>query len=240
LQADVELAHVLHRGIVLGAERAVIVARLNGLLHRMPAAPLPLPPEALEPPLDPPAASTTLQARALETRPELEELRARIGGRRSAVSLAERNYFPDFGVMASYDSMWGEEQHRWMAGVSIDLPFVQLAARSAGVEQAEARLSETEAMLARMEDDVRVEVEHARERLIEAQHVVHLYRDRLLPAARAQIDAARAGYETGQNSFQALVDAERSLRTSEINYHEALAQVGQRRAELSRAIGEMP
>lgn len=240
LQAEVELAHVLHRDVVLGARRAVIVARLNGLLHRRPDAPLPPPPALLSPALEPPPPSGALQAEAMERRPELRAIRARIGGRRSAVALAKRRYFPDFGVMASYNSMWGQEAHRWMTGVSFDLPFVQIGARSAGVEQAEARLSESEAALVRMEDDVRVEVESARERLVEAQHVVHLYRTRLLPAVGAQIEAARVGYETGQNSFQALIDAERSLRTLELEYQDALAQVGVRQAELSRAIGEIP
>ncbi|MBW2508934.1 MAG: TolC family protein, partial [Deltaproteobacteria bacterium] len=59
-------------------------------------------------------------------------------------------------------------------------------------------------------------------------------------AARAQIDAAEFGYETGRTDFQALIDAERSVRTLEIQYEEALAGLGQRIAELERARGALP
>jgi outer membrane protein TolC len=61
-----------------------------------------------------------------------------------------------------------------------------------------------------------------------------------LPAARAQIDVARSGYVTGQSGFQALIDAERSLRTVELNYQQALATLGERRAELVRTVGRIP
>ena len=60
------------------------------------------------------------------------------------------------------------------------------------------------------------------------------------PEIRAQIDAAEFGYETGRNSFQALIDAERSLRTLQIQYEDALANLGQRAAELDRARGVLP
>ena len=90
-----------------------------------------------------------------------------------------------------------------------------------------------------MADQVRVEVEHARQGLMEAQHVVRLYRTRLLPAARAQIEAAQIAYATGRTSFQALVDAERSLRTLEIKNEGSLSTLGQRRAELQRSVGQL-
>jgi outer membrane protein TolC len=76
--------------------------------------------------------------------------------------------------------------------------------------------------------------------VLEAHHVVELYQDRLIPAARAQIDAAESGYETGRNNFQALIDAERSVRSLEIEYQQALASLAQRAAELDRARGILP
>ena len=108
------------------------------------------------------------------------------------------------------------------------------------VDGAEARLLQAQSQLSTATDDIRVEVERARQRAIETQHVVRLYVDRMLPAARAQIESAQIGYETGRNSFQALIDAERSLRTLEIRYQEAIAALGQRHAELKRATGRMP
>ncbi len=238
LQAELELGHIVHQRVVLESERGVVVARINGLLHRRPHMSLPPPPERIEADLQEPAHSTALQDEALRSRPEIRKSQSQIREGRTAVDLAKREYYPDFGVATSYNSMWQAKEHRWTAGVSLNLP-VQVGARRGAVDEAEARLLEEQYELRVVADEVRVEVESARQRLLEAQHVVRLYRGRLLPAARAQIEAARIGYETGRNTFQALIDAERSVRTLDIEYQRALAQLGQRQAELERVVGRV-
>jgi outer membrane protein TolC len=200
--------------------------------------PLPPPPEQLEPSLQDVAGSEGLQQEALRNRPELRASRSQLRGREAAIELAEREYYPDLGVMTSYNSMWMDPEHRWMVGISFNIPL-QLGARRGAVEQAEAHKAQLHAQLLSETDAIRVEVEVARQRLLEAQQVLRLQRDRLLPAARAQIEAARIGYETGSSSFQALIDAERSLRSVDLGYQVALAELGQRRAELARAMGRI-
>jgi len=69
---------------------------------------------------------------------------------------------------------------------------------------------------------------------------VELYRGRLLPALGDQIRAARAGFETGQNSFLTLIEAERNQRSVRLGFEEALTDFYRRRAELDRALGRMP
>jgi len=238
LQAEVELAHVEHQRIVLTSRRAIIAAQMNGLLHRAPETDLPPPPAALDIPDFTTGTSAQLQEEALSNRPELRGQHAKIRSRQAARDLADRESFPDFGVMASYNSMWAMPEHQWMVGFSLNIPL-QLGRRRGAVEEADARVAQAKAELLSVSDEVRVAVEKARQRLIEAGHVVHLYRDRLLPAARAQIEAARSGYVTGQTGFQALIDSERSLRNVELSYQEALATFGERRAELVRALGRI-
>lgn len=239
LQAEIELAQVEAQRLMLTTRKAVIVAQMNGLMHQSPQAPLPPPPEDLDRPEVPALDSAALQREALANRPEIKAQHAKLAGGEKARELAERAYYPDFGVMASYNSMWADYQHQWMLGVSMNVP-VQLGARRAAVSQAEARIAQVKATMAGVGDEIRVAVEQARQRLLEAFAVVALYDERLLPAARAQIDAARAGYVTGRGSFQALIDAERSLRNFEIGYQETLAALGERRAELLRALGRVP
>ena len=185
------------------------------------------------------ANSEVLQEEALRRRPELQATRFRIQARESAVDLAKRQYYPDFGVMTSYNSLWMADDYRWTIGVSLNIPL-QRRARRGAVEQAEAKLRQSQLQESTKVDGIRVEVEQSRQHVLEAQHVLRLYQERRLPAARAQIDAARIGYETGRDSFQALVAAERSLRTLELQYEESVADLGRRRAELQRAIGHLP
>lgn len=238
IRAEVEGAHLLHRKVALETRRRTLIARLNTLLHRDPRASLPPPPAELA---VPDAWEGTGEAPAAEPalRPEVLGQHAEIAARRSALALARLALYPDFEASTAYNSMWATEEHRWTVGVGVNLPIRRRRAH-AGIAEAEARLAAAESELARLEDQVRVEIEVAALELAEALHVVRLYRDRVLPAARDGIAAARSGFETGAATMLSLIDAERSLRTAELSYHQALADASSRRAELDRALGRLP
>jgi outer membrane protein TolC len=239
LQAEVEVAHLLHRRVVLESARQVSVAQINALLHRRPEQPLPPPPPALAHPGPEPPTATALQELAVQARPELRAARAEIHAREAGVELREKRFRPDFEVMSSFNSMWGTAEHRWMVGVGVRLPLRRGRIR-AGVAEAEARLAQARSQRARVEDDVRSEVHQAYARLDEARHVVRLHLDRLLPAARDQVQAALAGFRSGRNSFLALIEAERNQRTSRLSLEAALAGHGRASADLDRALGRIP
>lgn len=246
LKAEVELAHLAHRDVVLEAERRVIVARINALLHRPPAAPLPPAPAQL-PALD--AALGVLQRAgsrlpqleeiAVAQRPELAAAAAEWRGRSAELALARFEGYPDLGAMGSYNSMWQDDAHRWMAGVSLSLPLWRQRI-DAAVAEAEARLVVAERRRQALEDDVRSTLHQAYQRASEAHHVAELYVSRLLPAAGDQLRASRTGVETGTTSFLALIDAERALRDAQLGYHEALTELDRRLAELARQLGCLP
>jgi outer membrane protein TolC len=176
---------------------------------------------------------------ALVERPEIKARLAEVEAREAAVRLRERDFYPDFEVTASYNSMWGNSEHRWIIGLGIDLPIRRDRLHAASAEAA-AALKQAQSERSALEDAVRTEVFVARERLGEAEHVVELYRSRLLPASEDQIRAARTGFETGQNSFLVLIEAERNQRSVRLGFEEALTDFSRRRAELDRAMGKIP
>ena len=237
LQAEVELAHLEHRGIVLETERAVVRARINALLHRATRAALPEPPAELAVP--PATAAADLIEQALAGRPEIDAADAGVRAGRAGLSLAKRELLPDFMLMGSYNSMWMNPDHQWMAGVGITVPL--WPGRVRGVRrEAEARLERAKRLRERVEDEVRFDVTEAQERFQEAHHVVRLVRDRVLPAARDQVSAARSGFESGRNSFLALIEAEKNLRSVKLSLERAYADLQRRQAELTRALGRIP
>jgi outer membrane protein TolC len=69
---------------------------------------------------------------------------------------------------------------------------------------------------------------------------VKLFEERLVPVARDQVDAARAGFIASRNDFVAVISAEKNLRSVELDYQMARATFDRRRAELDRALGRMP
>lgn len=239
IQARLERAQVARDRIALEERRGTLLAQINGLLHRRPDAALP-PTPAAAPTGDVEVPSTEALVRiAVGQRPELRVIEERIEARRAARALAEHRYFPDFGVMASYNSMWAMFEHQFMVGVTIEVPL-QLDARAGAVSEAEARIAEQEALRESELDEVRVQVETARQELLAAQRTLALYRDALLPLSRQQIEAARAGYQAGRGTFQGVIDAERSLREIELGWFVAQARWRQASARLQRATGVIP
>lgn len=239
LQADVELAMIDREKLMHETERKVVIAQINGLLHRDPGAALPPPPKQLTAPASAALDERALLESALRERPELRGQDARIRRGASARKLADSVAWPDVGVMASYDSMWDMPEHRWMVGLSVEVPLAR-GRRAAARDEAEADTDEARFMRERMADEIRVEVHTAIERVSEARAALALYETRMLPAARTQVDAARAGFVADRNEFQSVISAERSLRHVTLEIERARADLHRRLAELDRAIGRLP
>ena len=252
LQAEVEHTHLVHREVTLRAERGALAARLNALLHRDATAPLP--PLAALPPVPPEAdphgvvhgeSHDTLPGSGLSdlsataARPELAAADAELRARELEAELAGRERLPALGVTASYSSMWGEEEHRWMAGVSVGLPVWRERIRAAEA-QAEAERAAAAARREALADRIESEAAAAAVLLAEMRHVVDLYESRLLPPARDQVAAARSGLSAGTVDFPTTIEAEKTLRSVELAREEARIDLVRRRLDLDRALGRLP
>ena len=239
IQAEVEIAELEREALALETQRAEIVAQLNGLLHRRPDAELPPPPAKLDLAGVPTGTSEELQTMALERRPQRGAAKARIRAAQAEIAMAKRDYYPDVELMTGYDSMWDMPEHRWMVGVMVEVPL-QRGKRRAAVDKAEAETSKMRFEDERLADEIRVEVARAHQKVVEAQKVVALNEKSLLPAVRARLDAARAGFASAQNDFMAVVAAEETLREAELEVEMSRAQLSQRQAALARMVGVVP
>ena len=239
LEAELEEAELLHRDVALRADREIAREQLNALLHRPPELPLPPPPATLEVRAPANEPRDALQTRALAERPELRAAEARVQAREAAVSLARREYLPDLRLMGGYDTFEEDSELRPMVGLALNLPL-RRARRAAALDEAEAELEQARSARAGLDDQVRLSVGRALERLAEAHHSLGIFRDRMLPAARDRVTSARAAFETGQSDFSTVIDAERRLRDAELGHEEAAVEVSRRHAELDRALGALP
>jgi outer membrane protein TolC len=143
-------------------------------------------------------------------------------------------------VRGGWDAFWQQEERelRSAVGIELELP-IRLARRRAALAEARAELAGARSERARIEDEVRLEVETAAERISEAHHLLGIVESRMLPAARDRVEAARAGFAAGRNDFDALIEAERGLRDAELDRERALADLSRRHAELARATGAL-
>lgn len=237
LQADVEIARLQERTVILERARQVSKARLNTLMHYPPDAFLPVPQRGAAQ-LTIPAAQD-LRARALLARPDAKALVERVASEEAAVALAQREYKPDVELLAAYDSFWQGSEGRplqWQVGARINLP-VRLSRRSGAVIEAQAGVATRRADLSRLSDQIGLQVQEAYELAQENIKVLSLYDKTLIPAAEANIKEAIASYATGKVPFVALVEAQRNLINLKDRHAELLAESLRRKAALERAVG---
>jgi cobalt-zinc-cadmium efflux system outer membrane protein len=240
LQAESELANMERDTTVLSSQRDVVMAQMNELLHRDPAAPLPPPPAELPLPESPDVGDPRRLGEAAVTgRPDIAAARDRARAQGARAERADRDAYPDVTVSTSYNSMWEMPEHRWMVGFGVSLP-IQTGARTGMAEEATAMRAQFESDARRLEASARTQVFVSLKKLDESRRVLRLFEERLLPLARDRIDAARAGFTASRNPFMAVVEAERNLRRVELDYQMARAECDLRYAELERALGQVP
>lgn len=233
LTVEVERLQLELEAIALASRRDAIVAALNALLHREVDAPL-APPEAPEGPAPAPAAGEAPtdrpDVRALQAQRELAEVEER---------LARRAWTPDPMLMTEYTNMWPHEDHRWMVGVSVDVPLA-VGARQGAVDAARAERAAAESRLARVLDDAAAEQRRAWLDADAARREWELLSARLLPVAEQRMAATRIAFEAERADFQDLIEAERALLQAELAVHAALADHHRALAALAAARGELP
>jgi outer membrane protein TolC len=237
LALDADLARVRLEGRRLASERELLRAQMNALLHRPPEAELPPPPATL-----PGIASLSDTGPGLagthDRRPELRGADQRLRAAGLATDAARRGLWPGLDVMASYNSMWADPEHRFMVGVALAVPL-QWRARRAVVARARAEQGVLAAERRRLEDSVRLDRAEASLRFEQARGQAVALTGELLPALEARVEAARAVVAQGA-ALQAVVLAQRELLATRLEAVEAEAAAHLQWVELQLARGRIP
>jgi cobalt-zinc-cadmium efflux system outer membrane protein len=238
LQADVEIGKQRERGVTLDRMRKVAVARINTLRNLDPNEPIPPPPAKLDAVSGlPPVAR--LRQYALAQRPDLKALHDRIAAEETALALAFREYYPDVEVFGGYNTIMGNGPMRDLApqvGVRMNLP-IRTARRNGAVEEARAKILQKRAELDSRVSQLNFQVQEAYEQLLESERILVLYDKTILPAAKANVQAAQSAYTTGKTPFLSLIEAQRNLVNLRDRHYEATADYFRRLATLERVIG---
>jgi outer membrane protein TolC len=235
LQAEVARARLAAEAITLERRRREVQARINALLSRPAQSHVPPPADLPEPMPAPPLDQ--LQHTAAREHPALARVHARIAEAQTQKDLTEKDFYPDFRLMAGYSSLWDNPDKRWTIGVGINLPLDYGNKRSATLDAARAELMRRRWQLTDGEAQLLGEIEAARAGVEEAASVIAIYRSRLLPLAEDNLAAARADYRAGAGSFLNVIDAEREQLRTEDGLARARADYLRRLAELERWVG---
>ena len=102
--------------------------------------------------------------------------------------------------------------------------------RAGMAEEARAMRAQYESDATRLTDSARTQVFVSLKQLDESQRLLQVFTTRLLPVARDRIDAARAEFITGHAPFMQVIEAEKSLRSVELEYELQQAAYASQRA----------
>lgn len=237
LRAGVESARMEGDIERMAALRAGIASRLNALADRAADTPIPTPDIGAFPAETPPP--DILSQWATEHRPALQELRIALQRAETNRELAGKAIWPDLtlGIQYALGRMDGDPRSMGGASVGFSLPVYagkrqrKLEEEAAAMEgMARARLDEALASLG-------ADIGQTLAELDQARTLLALYREDILPQARAAVESSFASYRVGAVDFMALIDSQMAVNRFEGEYFQLLASYGASLARLEMIIG---
>ena len=233
LQAEVELVRLRNQTLELARLQRTVQAKINALQNLDPGtevpAPAGLPPEIVLP------TYAALQDAALAHYPILQSLDSRIQASKDRVDLAHKGYRPNITVLAGYNSIMDMPAKRLTVGVAMNIPFG--GNHRGEVNEANARLHESEAKLADTRNQLLSNIDQTRETAAQADATIQLYVDKLLPLIKLNMQAAEADYSSGSGDFLKLITAEQQHLTAELELARARADFFTQWASLNYQTG---
>ena len=236
LKPVVELSKLHNDVIMHDQEAGLAVARLNVLLNRLPDTPIGPLEEPREQTLLP--SSAELQRLAVDRQPELQRARLEIEKAEAGLASARLERKPDYTVQGGYQLM-PDQTDGLMVKVGITWPNAPWSRGriDAKVAEQSAAVSSARSRERAMENLVRLAVQEAYVRATAAQERAALLRTTILPQAQQAFDVSRLAYQSDRADFQTILESERSLLDSRLDYFRALAELAQAIGDLERAIG---
>jgi len=243
LRAQLEQSRLKQRRFALGAQERGLIRILN----RLRAHPLVEPIDTAGTQLRDLATLAPFEGvfsveRALARSPELSA--ARLGATRagSAVSLADRSYYPDLTVSAGI-MYRGQLPPMWLATVAGPVPIFSGSKQTRAVAENAALLGAAHSEVATVEQLLRLRSEERHVAFAALRQTIDLYREGLLVQSAATTDSTLAQYRVGKVTFASVLEANSGFIADQDGYLAAIA-AAQRvliaEAELSLASTTMP
>jgi cobalt-zinc-cadmium efflux system outer membrane protein len=229
-RAQLEISRVLDRLAVLDQQKESLHAVINRLLNRPPAGPLGTPAEIQTTILTIPLQD--LNRRADEFSPALQATAKSIDRSERAVSLAKRQYYPDFDITALGTRNDNINDNGYQVMVGIKIPLFYETKQKQGVREALASLESSREDFAATRQDLLFQVKDGFVQAQRAERLITILRDAIIPQATLALQAAQAGYTVGKvdfltllNSLLTLQDSQLELHGEMVNHEKALARL---------------
>lgn len=174
---------------------------------------------------------------AYENSPEIKTKKMMISAAETKVRMAEREYYPDFTLSASYFARSRTFPDMWSLTSTINVPLFYKTKQRQGVLEAEESLSEArhelEAVKLMLSSGIRENYSMYRT----AESLMGLYRSGLIPKTYQDFESAIAGYATGKAEAITVINRLKFLIDLELSYWEQLVEKEKAIARLEAITG---
>jgi outer membrane protein TolC len=225
-RAQVEISRVLDRLAVLDQQKESLHAAIN----RPPAGPLGTPEEVQTKILTIPLQELSRRADAFS--PALLATAKGIDRSERSVSLAKRQYYPDFDITALGLRNDRINDNGYQVMVGIKIPLFYDTKQKQGVREALAGLEGAREEFSATRQDLLFQVKDGFVQAQRAERLITILRDAIIPQATLALQAAQAGYGVGKvdfltllNSLLTLQDSQLELHGEMVNHEKALARL---------------
>jgi cobalt-zinc-cadmium efflux system outer membrane protein len=174
-----------------------------------------------------------LKALAMRTRPDLQAAQQSVIAARSQELLAEANGKRDLGASFNYSHVAATNTGAFF--FNIQLPIFD---RNQGeIARTRYAITQSQEQASEASQQVMTDVVDAFEALRSNDQIVQLYRGGYVDAAQKSRDISEYAYKKGAASLLDFLDAERSYRSNQLAYRQALASYMTALEQMRQAVG---
>ncbi len=208
---------------------------LNALLNRDPENPLGLP--TLEENVNFKKDIRFLYQLTLKNQPELRIFSYAIERNRYAKSLSKRSFFPDLMAGITQRGITSGMIGPWDLMLFFSVPFWFWTKQRYEVKEAISNLEEAEATYQAMKNKAFSEVKDLFTKIEISKNRIVLYKTNLIPILESSIEVSLSAFRSGKGDYMALLDTQRMLVETKMNYYKVLVEYNMNLADLERAVG---
>ncbi len=236
LQAQVERTKVLREITMHHLEVAKLQAQIKQLLNRPQSSPDIEPSELPETPI--PYTFEELLSATKAQNPEISGAEKMVERQKLQVDLARKDFYPDFNLQY----MWQRTdptQFRayYMLSFGVRVPIYRGRKQRPELAQAEAELNRSRSESEVQSQQVAYELKSEYETAQKTAELLKIYREGLLPQARAGFQAGIAAYQNNRQDFQALLASFLDVLHLDEEYWKSIAERETALARLEQLTG---
>lgn len=219
----------------LEQEQSSKQTRLNTLLNRDPESPLGIPQLSEDVSFN--TEIKSLYQSTVMNQPELLIFSYAIEKNKYAKAMAKRSFFPDLMASIVQRGITSGTLGPWDLMLSFSVPLWFWTKQKYEVKEAIASLEEAQAAYKAMQNRAFAEVKGLAVKVEITKNKISLYKTNLIPILESSIAASTAAFRSGSGDFMMLLDSQRMLVETKMNYYQALVEYSMNLADLERQVG---